>query len=60
MTKEFKMTGTCFPNEHYMVDISERVAQIKRMVDKNPVKQIVSETNKTYPLNHHTSFFQKI
>ena len=32
--KEFNITGTCFPNRHYMVDISNRVAKIKRMVDK--------------------------
>ena len=32
--KEFNITGTCFPKRHYMVDISGRVAQIKKMVDK--------------------------
>ncbi len=34
MAKEFNITGTCFPNKHYMVDISDRVAVAKRMVDK--------------------------
>lgn len=34
MAKEFNVTGTCFPDEHYMVDISDRLAQIKEMVDK--------------------------
>ncbi len=33
MAKRFNITGLCLPNRHYMVDISERVAQIKRMVD---------------------------
>ena len=32
--KEFNIAGTCFPKRHYMVDISGRVAQIKKMVDK--------------------------
>ena len=31
--KEFNITGTCFPNRHYMVDLSNRIAQIKKMVD---------------------------
>lgn len=32
--KEFNVTGTCFPEQHYMVDISNRLSQIKEMVDK--------------------------
>ncbi len=35
MAKRFNITGLCLPDRHYMVDISERVAQIKRMVDDN-------------------------
>ncbi len=31
--KKFNITGTCFPNRHYMVDLTSRVAQIKAMVD---------------------------
>lgn len=31
--KKFNTAGTCFPELHYMVDISERVQQIGRMVD---------------------------
>ncbi|MBQ0051643.1 MAG: AAA-like domain-containing protein [Treponema sp.] len=34
MPKEFNVNGTCFPSEHYMVDISDRLSQIKAMVDK--------------------------
>ena len=33
--KSFNITGTCFPDRHYMVDITDRVAEIKKMVDKN-------------------------
>lgn len=28
MAKRFNITGTCFPDRHHMVDISDRVAQI--------------------------------
>ena len=31
--KRFNTTGTCFPNKHYMVDLTERVAAIRTMVD---------------------------
>ena len=31
--KEFNTTGGCNPVDHYMVDISERLKEIKRMVD---------------------------
>ncbi|MCQ2309504.1 MAG: AAA-like domain-containing protein [Bacteroidales bacterium] len=30
--KEFNTAGTCFPEDHYMVDISERVNIIRKMV----------------------------
>ena len=32
--KKFNTTGVCIPSKHYMVDISERVAEIKEMVDE--------------------------
>ena len=32
--KEFNTTATCIPSKHYMVDITERVMQIKKMIDK--------------------------
>ena len=31
--KEFNTTAVCIPSKHYMVDISERVKEIKKMVD---------------------------
>ena len=34
MSKEFNITGTCLPEEHYMVDISKRLEKIKDLVDK--------------------------
>jgi hypothetical protein len=30
----FCTTGLCVPEQHYMVDISEKIAQIRRMVDR--------------------------
>lgn len=32
--KRFNTAGTCRPNEHYMVDITERLATIHKMVAK--------------------------
>lgn len=32
--KRFNTTGTCFADKHYMVNIDERVQQIKKMVDR--------------------------
>jgi hypothetical protein len=34
MEKEFNVTGTCNPSRHYMVDITERLEEIKGMIDK--------------------------
>ncbi len=32
--KRFNVTGTCYPKEHYMVDISERLRIIAQMVGR--------------------------
>ncbi len=32
--KRFNTTGTCFPKLHYMVDLSERIHEIRKMVDQ--------------------------
>ncbi|WP_097016647.1 AAA-like domain-containing protein [Orenia metallireducens] len=34
MMKEFNVTGTCIPDKHYMVDISNKLAQIEKLVEK--------------------------
>ncbi len=34
MTREFNTTGLCVPRKHYMVDISDRVARMRAMVDR--------------------------
>ena len=31
--KEFNTTAVCIPSKHYMVDLSERVKEIKKLVD---------------------------
>jgi hypothetical protein len=33
MERSFNITGSCFSDEHYMVDISDRLAAIKKLVD---------------------------
>ncbi|MEE5994558.1 MAG: ATP-binding protein, partial [Oscillospiraceae bacterium] len=33
MSKEFNITGTCYPEMHYMVNLDSRIAQIKKMID---------------------------
>ncbi|MBR4679384.1 MAG: ATP-binding protein [Bacteroidales bacterium] len=33
MAKKFNITGTCYPEKHYMVDISERLSQIESLVE---------------------------
>jgi len=34
MSKEFNITGLCIPEQHYMVDISDRVNEIVNMIEK--------------------------
>ena len=31
--KQFNTTAVCVPSKHYMVDLSERVKEIKKLVD---------------------------
>ena len=33
MAKEFNITGTCYPEKHYMVNLDNRLVQIKQLVD---------------------------
>lgn len=33
MPKRFNVTGLCVPEKHYMVDLTERIMQIQKMVD---------------------------
>lgn len=33
MAKRFNVTGLCVPEKHYMVDMAERIGQIRQMVD---------------------------
>ncbi len=34
MRKEFNVTGLCVPKKHYMVDLSKRLVQMKKMINK--------------------------
>ena len=33
MAKRFHVTGPCIPTKHYMVDLTQRIEQIQKMVD---------------------------
>ena len=33
MAKEFNVTGTCFPEDHYMADVSKQLAQTYQMIE---------------------------
>ena len=35
MSKRFNTTAVCIPSEHYMVNIDNRLKQIKQLVDEN-------------------------
>lgn len=32
--REFNTTGVCIPEEHYMVDITEKLQQIIKLIEK--------------------------
>lgn len=34
MSKRFNTTGVCVPEKHYMVDISDKIAEIMKMVER--------------------------
>src|SRR5574344_1859309 len=34
MRKFFNVTGACFPEDHYMVNLDKRLSEIKGMVDR--------------------------
>jgi hypothetical protein len=34
MAKKFNVTGTCFPEDHYMADVSKKLAQAYKMIEE--------------------------
>lgn len=58
MAKIFNVTGPCIPSKHYMADMSEQIAQIRKMVDEgayftiNRARQYVNITVR--PRNNHS------
>ena len=34
LQKYFNITGLCYPEKHYMVDLTERLIRIKKLVDQ--------------------------
>ena len=45
MAKIFNVNGDCKPNLHYMVNISERLRQIKNMVDEGQYLRLTVQGN---------------
>jgi len=37
--RRFNVTGLCTPEEDYMVDISSKIKQIKRLVDRRSIRK---------------------
>ena len=44
MNKRFNITGSCVPEQHYMVDITERLVAIKNMIDNGEIEKIEMTT----------------
>ena len=61
MAKEFNITGTCFPEDHYMADVSKKMGQIYKMVEKGNYFIInrPRQYGKTTALQTITDFYRK-
>ncbi len=59
--KRFNTTAVCIPSKHYMVDLSERVAKIKKMVDAGEYFTInrARQYGKTTTLNALKNYLSK-
>lgn len=60
MQKRFNTTGDCKPQWHYMVDITDRLIAIKKMIDRNDYFTInrARQYGKTTTLQHLERFLQ--
>ena len=34
MARKFNVTGTCFPEDHYMADVSKKMEQTYKMIEE--------------------------
>ena len=61
--KKFNTTAVCIPSKHYMVDLSERVKEIKKLVDDgkyftiNRARQYGKTTTISYLTNHLKNYY---
>jgi len=58
--KEFNTTGICVPSMHYMVDVGEKIAEIKKLIDKGSYFTInrgrqYGKTTMLYEIRRHLS-----
>lgn len=56
MVRTFNVTGTCYPDEHYMVDLESRLIQIKALVDSG--KYFVINKGRQYGKTKNYLIFQ--
>ena len=59
--KEFNTTAVCIPEKHYMVDLSERLKEIKKLVDAGKYFTInrARQYGKTTTLNALKTYLYK-
>lgn len=54
MSKKFNTAAVCIPSEHYMVNIDDRLKQIKQLVDEGKyLPSTVPDNTEKLPLYVH-------
>jgi hypothetical protein len=43
MEKTFNVTGTCFPDKHYMADVTQKMASTLKLVEKGADKNYMKK-----------------
>lgn len=51
MNKTFNVNGICYPNEHYMVNLDSKLAEIKQLVDDKKYFVINRYCSKENPIH---------
>ena len=59
MNRYFNITGCCNPQEHYMVNLDSRLAQIKKMIDRGQYFSINKTVRKDYNPESTTRISEK-
>ena len=61
MSRKFNVNGVCYPDEHYMVNIDSKLAEIKELVDEKQYFVInrARQYGKTTTLNLLVKYLKK-